>query len=128
MILCCKQIIIKYKWTCQQVRSHECWKKRNQKQQTVIHNSGSDIFSRDALCPGSLNVQVKLGFSPVLAGVFEVPLILKVGICGISTRRVGFRIFQLVEQWHQLFHAQRLVASLYPLEARLLNCCVDLQT
>ena len=44
---------------------------------SIIHDCSCYIFSCNSLCPSLLDIQVKFWLTPVLTGVFQVPLMLK---------------------------------------------------
>lgn len=75
----------------------------------VVHDGRRHVLPGDTLCPGGLHVQVESGLAAILAGVFQVPLVLEVGVVRLVAQR------QVLRAEHQ-----RAVASLAPLEANLL--------
>ena len=59
---------------------------------SVIHDGRGDIFAGDSLGPSGGNVQVELGLAAVLAGVLQVPLVLKKGVCWVGRLQNPFRV------------------------------------
>lgn len=55
---------------------------------TVVHYSRRHVLPRDALSPGSLDVQIQLRFTAVLPDILQIPLILEKGIRRILARRI----------------------------------------
>lgn len=84
----------------------------------VVHNSGSDILSGVALCPGRLHIQIQSRLTTVLSDILEIPLIFEVWIVRFGNGR-DFGFYREGCQWS--------VTTFSPSKAALLYCCVDLR-
>ena len=68
----------------------------------VIHDGCGDIFACDSLRPGGGSVEIEFGFAAVLAGIFQIPLVLVKGIGGVA---LGWKI-------NQIFHLEWVIPTL----------------
>jgi len=62
--------------------------KQDVSSRTVIHYSCRHVLPRNALSPGSLDVQIQLRFAAVLPDILQIPLVFEEGIRRILARRI----------------------------------------